>query len=70
MVHAESNAPTNSAAGIVESVAPITARSILVAGTIDVCIDDPGCDSWCKCREICCEHEPVPVRETEKMIIN
>jgi hypothetical protein len=42
----------------------------LIAGSVDVCIDDPGCESWCKCRqEDCCDHKPVPIRETEPIII-
>lgn len=70
MAHDELKMPTLSIAGKLEIVQPITARSILIAGSVDVCIDDPGCESWCKCREDdCCDHEPVPVRETEPFII-
>ena len=70
MVHDELKLPTLSIAGKLEIVQPITARSVLIAGSVDVCIDDPGCESWCKCRgEDCCDHEPVPVRETEPFII-
>ena len=70
MVHDEQNAPTLSISGSLQVVQPITARSILIAGSVDVCIDDPGCETWCKCRgEDCCNHEPVPVRETEPLII-
>lgn len=64
MVHDESQVSTLSVAGKLESVQPITARSILIAGSVDVCIDDPGCESWCKCRgEDCCDHEPVKIRQ-------
>jgi len=70
MVHEDSKQPTASVAGNTGVVQPITARSILIAGSVDVCIDDPGCESWCKCRqEDCCDHKPVPVRETEPIII-
>lgn len=70
MIHDEANVPTLSVAGNLEMVQPITARSILIAGSVDVCIDDPGCESWCRCRgDDCCDHEPVPVRETEPFII-
>ncbi|MGZ8545137.1 MAG: hypothetical protein ACXWV0_07555, partial [Flavisolibacter sp.] len=70
MAHDELKMPTLSIAGKMEIVQPITARSILIAGSVDVCIDDPGCESWCKCRgEDCCDHEPVPIREAEPFII-
>ncbi len=70
MAHDEQKLPTASIAGKLELVQPITARSILIAGSVDVCIDNPGCESWCKCRgEDCCDHEPVPIRETEPFII-
>lgn len=70
MSHDEDNLPTLSIAGKTGVVHPVSARSILIAGSVDVCIDDPGCESWCKCRgEDCCDHEPVPVRETEPFII-
>jgi hypothetical protein len=70
MAHDELKMPTLSIAGNLEIVQPITARSILIAGSVDICIDDPGCESWCKCRgEDCCDHEPVPIRETEPFII-
>jgi hypothetical protein len=70
MVHDELKMPTLSISGKLEIVQPITARSILIAGSVDVCIDDPGCESWCKCRgEDCCDHEPVLIRETEPFII-
>lgn len=70
MVHDELKMPTLSISGKLEIVQPITARSILIAGSVDVCIDDPGCESWCKCRgEDCCDHEPVPIREAEPFII-
>lgn len=70
MAHDELKIPTLSVAGKLEIVQPITARSVLIAGSVDICIDDPGCESWCKCRgEDCCDHKPVPVRETEPVII-
>ena len=70
LVHDELNLATLSIAGNIEMVEPITARSILIAGSVDVCIDDPGCETWCQClRRNCCNHEPVPVRETEPVII-
>jgi hypothetical protein len=70
MAHDEMKIPTLSIAANVGIVQTITARSILIAGSVDICIDDPGCESWCKCRgEDCCDHEPVPIRETEPFII-
>jgi hypothetical protein len=70
MVHEDLKQPTASMAGNTGVVQPITARSILIAGSVDVCIDDPGCESWCKCRqEDCCDHKPVPIRETQPIII-
>jgi hypothetical protein len=70
MAHDELKIPTLSIAGNIGMVQTITARSILIAGSVDICIDDPGCESWCKCSgEDCCDHEPVPVRETEPFII-
>jgi hypothetical protein len=70
MVHDELNTPTLSVSSTIQAVEPATARSILIAGSVDVCIDDPGCETWCRCRgEDCCNHEPVPVREPEPFII-
>ncbi|WP_138478537.1 hypothetical protein [Dyadobacter bucti] len=63
MVHDEMKMATLSIAGKLEIVQPVTARSILIAGSVDVCIDNPGCESWCRCRgEDCCDHEPVTIR--------
>ena len=61
MAHDELKVPTLSISGKLEVVQPITARSVLIAGSVDICIDDPGCESWCKCRgEDCCDHKPYP----------
>lgn len=70
MAHEYWNLPTGSAAAQVTLVPTLSARSILIAGSVDVCIDDPGCETWCKCRaEDCCNHKVIPVRETEPIII-
>lgn len=50
-------------------IVPITPRSILVAGNIDVCIDQKDCEQWCECKTAtgqtipCCDHEAVPVTD-------
>lgn len=70
MVHEDMNQPALSLSSQMQMVEPITARSILVAGSVDICIDKPGCEKWCTCRgEDCCDHKPVPVREQEPFII-
>lgn len=60
-----------------KDIIPVTARSILVAGSVDVCIDQPGCETWCNCGDPagnnqdqpCCDHPPVPVREKPEIIL-
>lgn len=60
-----------------KDIMPVTARSILVAGAIDVCIDQPGCETWCICgdpaennnSQPCCDHPPVPIREEPEIIL-
>ncbi len=60
-----------------KDIIPVTARSILVAGSVDVCIDQPGCETWCICGDPagnnndqpCCDHPPVPVREEPEIIL-
>ncbi len=60
-----------------KDISPVTARSILVAGAIDVCIDQPGCETWCICsdpaennnNQPCCDHPPVPIREEPEIIL-
>jgi hypothetical protein len=60
-----------------KDIIPVTARSILVAGSVDVCIDQPGCETWCICgdpagnnnKQPCCDHPPVPVREEPEIIL-
>lgn len=49
-------------------ICPVTPRSILVAGDIDVCIETPGCPDWgpfspCDDQNYLkpCDHEPVPI---------
>lgn len=60
-----------------KDIMPLTARSILIAGSIDICIDQPGCDSWCTCTDTsknniataCCDHPPIPIREEQEIIL-
>lgn len=47
-------------------VCPLTPRSILIAGDIDVCINQKDCEIWDKCyehdREVdCCDHKTIAV---------
>jgi hypothetical protein len=50
MIHEEDSLKgIKSAAGNVNQIEPISPRSILIAGSIDVCIDQPGCETWCIC---------------------
>ncbi len=40
-----------------QEIAPISPRSILIAGNIDVCINQKDCEKWCICRDAengCC----------------
>jgi hypothetical protein len=34
-----------------QEIAPISPRSILIAGNIDVCINQKDCEKWCICRD-------------------
>ncbi len=60
-----------------KNIKPVTARSILIGGTIDICIDHPGCESWCGCADPaekgitsgCCDHPPIPIREDKEIIL-
>ena len=76
MVHEDDNIDINSPVGNVQEIMPITARSILVAGSIDVCIDQPGCETWCICgdqagnnNQSCCNHPVVPIHEEPEIIV-
>jgi hypothetical protein len=48
-------------------ICPDTPRSILIAGNIEVCINQPGCDEWMMCYDDsqnkmdCCTTELIPV---------
>jgi hypothetical protein len=49
-------------------VCPLTPRTILIAGDIDVCINQQDCETWYKCyehnREVeCCDHKPIAVAD-------
>jgi hypothetical protein len=51
-----------------QKVCPVTPRSILIAGDIDVCIRQQDCETWNKCyehdREVdCCDHESIAVAD-------
>lgn len=43
-----------------EEVCPITPRSILIAGNIDVCIQTPGCEDWSE--ENACTNQAIPLK--------
>jgi hypothetical protein len=69
MVHTESG-KNISTSGDANEVVPITPRSILVAGNIDVCIDQQDCEQWCECKDAtgqgtgsCCDHTAIPVTD-------
>lgn len=51
-----------------QKVCPVTPRSIVIAGDIDICIQQQDCESWDKCyehnREVdCCDHETITVAD-------
>jgi hypothetical protein len=76
MIHEDDKANNNEPSGNALEINPITARSILVAGSVDVCIDHPGCESWCECDDVagndnksCCDHPAVPIHEVPLDII-
>ncbi len=54
---------------LLKPVCPKTPRSILVAGEIDVCIPDSGCEEWEKCLDAlgrpiaCCENEKILIAD-------
>jgi len=78
MIHEDKNADINGLSGNVQEILPISARSILVAGAVDVCIDQPGCEQWCLCGDVagninnqpCCDHPAIPIREDLIEVIN
>ena len=78
MIHENNNAGINGLSGNVPEILPISPRSILVAGTVDVCIDQPGCEQWCLCGDAagninnqpCCDHPAIPIREDLIEVIN
>jgi hypothetical protein len=77
MVHDDDNVDINGLAGNVQEIVPITARSILVAGSVDICIDQPGCETWCICNDAatnnnnqpCCDHPLISIHEEAEIII-
>ncbi len=76
MIHEDDKSNNNEPSGAALEINPITARSILVAGSVDVCIDHPGCETWCECDDVagndnkpCCDHPAVPVHEVPLDII-
>ena len=46
-------------------ICPLTPRSILIAGDIDVCIQQQDCEEWERCKDAagnemdCCDHEHI-----------
>jgi hypothetical protein len=54
---------------LLKPICPKTPRSILIAGDIDVCIPDPDCEEWGKCRDgqerekDCCENKKIPIAD-------
>jgi hypothetical protein len=69
MIHEDTLKDIKTEAGNQPEIVPISPRSILIAGSIDVCIDQPGCETWCICgdpanenKEPCCDHPIIPVR--------
>ncbi|MEP6727887.1 MAG: hypothetical protein ABJC98_18845 [Bacteroidota bacterium] len=76
MVHEDDNAVINNVNDTVNEISPVTARSILIAGSVDVCIDDPGCETWCDCNDPagqltlpCCDHPAIPVHPDTSIVI-
>ncbi|MBK9983958.1 MAG: baseplate J/gp47 family protein [Saprospiraceae bacterium] len=70
MIHADKGMDIKLPVGEEQEIVPITPRSILIAGSIDVCIDAKDCETWCKCNDAvdnklstCCDHEKIPVME-------
>jgi hypothetical protein len=67
MIHDDATDDIKTAAAEQREIVPITPRSILIAGTIDVCIDPADCESWCFCKDQsgkpCCDHEIIPVMD-------
>lgn len=48
---------------LLNEVCPLTPRSILVAGTIDVCIPENACDEWSEAPDRCSRNLPVATPE-------
>ncbi len=70
MIHADKGVDIKSTLGEEQEIVPITPRSILIAGSIDVCIDPKDCETWCICKdeadkiaEPCCDHEKIPIMQ-------
>jgi hypothetical protein len=68
MVHADDDISTSTADDTKQEILPITPRSILIAGTVDVCINQADCETWCECKDAtgqqdadCCEHKVIKV---------
>jgi hypothetical protein len=68
MVHADDDISTSAADDKIQEILPITPRSILIAGTVDVCINQADCETWCECKDAtgqqdadCCEHKVIKV---------
>lgn len=54
---------TQGKTGSLYEVCPLTPRSILVAGTIDVCIPEGACDEWSETPDRCSRKFPVATPE-------
>lgn len=68
MQHADERKDIKAANEQLQEVNPITPRSILIAGNIDVCIDQQDCEKWCDCAsetdhqtKPCCDHDTIPI---------
>jgi hypothetical protein len=71
MIHADDDQhDIKSVYGQAQEIIPITPRSILIAGTIDVCIEQQDCEQWCFCKDASgqqnihfCDHTKIPVMD-------
>ena len=70
MIHADEGKDIKDVDDNQQEIVPITPRSILIAGSIDVCIDPLDCETWCACGKDasgnnvpCCDHKKIPVME-------
>lgn len=73
MVHADRDIPLSDPGAVSgNDIVPISPRSILVAGNIDVCIDGFNCEQWEKCTDVttgqeipCCDNPVMPVMNNQ-----